>query len=211
MRWFRDRSDKVVRLTRHSALAEVEAYWDALRETRAVPSRSEIDPRGIQRALPNAFILEQIAPSFARIRVAGSQLNDLMGMETRGMPVSSLFQPEARGELARTLNKVFDMPARARISLRGQPGFGKPELVAQMLLLPMMDDFGDVTRILGCVAYDGAIGQTPRRFSIDSVVLTPASALCEEEPQVAVPQTAAEKAPAPKGRAHLRLVVENGA
>ena len=37
--------------TGYAALSQVEAYWEALRGTRLMPRRSEIDPRGIEQAL----------------------------------------------------------------------------------------------------------------------------------------------------------------
>ena len=40
---------------KHPALSQVEAYWEGLRGTRTAPLRSEVDPRGIDRALENAF------------------------------------------------------------------------------------------------------------------------------------------------------------
>ncbi len=69
--------------TLFSQINEVEAYWYGLRSGRVVPFRSEIDPRGIERALPYTFILERIAPGLARFRLAGSHLNDLLGMSAR--------------------------------------------------------------------------------------------------------------------------------
>ena len=82
------------------ALREVEAYWSGLRDGRAMPARADVDPRGIQSALEYAFILERIAPGVARFRVAGMHLNDLMGMEVRGMPLTAMFVPEGRKEIS---------------------------------------------------------------------------------------------------------------
>ena len=67
--------------TQFPAINEVEAYWEGLRMGRTVPMRSEIDPRGIERALEFTFILERIAPGLARFRLSGMHLNDLLGME----------------------------------------------------------------------------------------------------------------------------------
>lgn len=79
----------------------VEHYWHELATARGeVPLRSEIDPRSIENALEYAFLAERIAPGLAKLRVAGAHLNDLMGMETAGMPLSTLFTPAARETLA---------------------------------------------------------------------------------------------------------------
>lgn len=152
--------------SRHPAIREVEAYWQALRAGRLVPRRSEVDPRGIERALEFAFILERIAPGIARLRIAGSHLSDLMGMEVRGMPVSALFTPEGRNLCGEVLEQVFEDPATAELTLEAERGIGKPAIDAKMLLLPMKSDLGDISRALGVFSTQGAIGRTPRRFEI---------------------------------------------
>eukprot|EP00903_Cladosiphon_okamuranus_P018536 g17059.t1 len=66
---------------RFQPIKEVEAYWQAIRAGRLVPRRSDIDPRGIERALEFAFVAERIATGLGRLRIAGSHLTDLLGME----------------------------------------------------------------------------------------------------------------------------------
>ena len=154
---------------RYRALAEVRAYWEALRKGRAVPARSEVDPRGIENALEYAFIAERIAPGMVRFRLAGMHLNDLMGMEVRGMPLSSFFVPEARKKLGDVLEAVFQGPEAAEITLAGETGIGKPPLTGRLLLLPLKSDLGDVNRMIGCLVSDGQIGRSPRRFQIGAV------------------------------------------
>ena len=46
--------------TGYSAMAQVEAYWHALRGNRQMPKRSEIDPRGIEDALED--LVKRIPP-----------------------------------------------------------------------------------------------------------------------------------------------------
>lgn len=154
-------------------IAQVEAYWDALRGARLVPDRSEVDPRGIERALEYAFILEQVAPGVGRLRIAGGHLSDLLGMEVRGMPLSAFFVPEARVDLASTLEQVCSTPSVVTLSLQAETGIGKPALDARLLLLPMTDAFDRVTRILGCLDSQGAVGRAPRRFAITARRLRP--------------------------------------
>lgn len=154
------------------ALAEVRAYWEALAAGRMVPPRAEVNPRGIARALDTAFILERIAPSIARFRLAGSHLNDLVGMEVRGMPLTALFTPRARQRLASQLEAVFQGPSILEMGLVGEAGYGKPRLEARLLILPLTSDLGDVSRALGCCVAEGEIGRTPRRFEIVTERLT---------------------------------------
>ena len=175
-----------------SALSQVEAYWEALRGTRLMPQRSEIDPRGIESALEYTFVLERIAPGMARIRIAGSHLSDLMGMEVRGMPLTSLIAPSGRRQINDLIEDVCQRPAVCEIRLSAEMTTTKPHLDARMLLLPMKSDLGDVSRILGCLVARGDIGLTPRRFDIVGSKIQPISAA-----SMAPTPPAPDQAPAP--------------
>lgn len=157
---------------RFPVINEVHAYWEALRNGRPLPLRSEVDPRGIERALENAFVLERIAPGMARFRLAGMHLNDLMGMEVRGMPLTAFFTPKAREEMTRVLEAVFSGPEIVELTLTAEIGIGKPAIEGKLLILPLRSDLGDITRALGCFATIGAVGRSPRRFEITSVKTT---------------------------------------
>lgn len=151
------------------AVNVIDAYWSALAAQSGpdkVPLRSQIDPRGIGTSLANAFILEQVAPGIARFRLAGSHLADLMGMEVRGMPLTAMFLPEARDTVARVLDAAFSTPACATLVLTGQHGLGRAPLEARMTLLPLRDEEGRVSRVLGGIEAKGVIGRQPRRFTI---------------------------------------------
>ncbi len=150
------------------APAQVEAYWERLRNSRIMPARSDVDPRGIAGALENAFILERVARGVGRFRLAGMHLNDVLGMEVRGMPLTALILPESREEMGCALAAVFDEPAVVRLNLTSDSGLGRAPMEARMVLLPLRSDLGDVSRVLGCFVADGKIGRAPRRFGITS-------------------------------------------
>lgn len=152
----------------YAPLSQVEAYWDALRAGREMPKRAEIDPRGIESALEYAFILERVAPGVARMRIAGSHLHDIMGMEARGMPLTSFFEHEVRTRVAGLLEEVFQTPGTAEIVMQSAGSLGQPALEARMILLPLKSDLGDVSRILGCLVCVGELGDVPRRFDVHS-------------------------------------------
>lgn len=147
-------------------LREVEAYWELLRNGRLVPERSEVDPRGFPGALAHSFLLERIAPGLARIRLTGRHMSDLMGVDMQGLPLTSLFLPEARPAIIEVLSAVFEEPAVARLGLSSAGGIGRRPLEARLLVLPLRDEFGDVARAIGCLVAEGPVGRTPRRFSI---------------------------------------------
>lgn len=222
---------------RHLApLREVEAYWYGLKTGDDVPNRSDVDPRGMEGALEYAFLAERIAPTMIKMRVAGTHLSDVMGMAVAGMPLSAFFTPDARLDLAKAVVRLFDGPCVLRLTLRGESGFGKPDLSGDLLLMPLRSDMGDVTRVLGCLVTQGQLGRTPRRFEIIDVQETRTSDSAPETRSTPAGQTAATPSrvftPPPKrnepphlaepvtpfrrtgdqaqGKApHLRLVVSN--
>jgi hypothetical protein len=170
---------QVVQLLQHEPAApdrvvrELHSYWTSLRKGRAIPARADVDPRGIARSLDYAFILERIAPGAARIRLAGRHLIDLMGMEVRGMPICSVLNGSSRGRLSDVLETVFKAPQIAHLHLRARSDYARPQLTAQMLLLPLRSDLGDVTRVLGCLVAEGELGVAPRRFDLLSDTVMP--------------------------------------
>lgn len=159
---------------------EVEAYWHGLRGDDVVPLRSSVDPRGIERALEYAFVVERIAPGVARFRLAGTHLNDVIGMEVRGMPVTAFFTPAHRKLVAGAVEEVFSGPKIAELTLSAERGIGKPPMDAKLILLPLRSERGDISRALGCLVSIGQIGRTPRRYDVDATRLVPLS----QEPQL---------------------------
>lgn len=207
-------------LNGYAPLSLVEAYWDALRAGREMPKRAEIDPRGIENALEYAFILERIAPGVARMRIAGTHLHDIMGMEARGMPLTAFFEHDCRARVAGLLEEVFQKPAAAEVAMHSTASLGQPAVDARMILLPLKSDLGDVSRILGCLVTQGELGAVPRRFDLKTVNLRtlgkqplaapkPVEAPREfaEAPESFVEKKTVDKAP--KRPAYLRLV-KNG-
>jgi len=203
--------------SRFQPLREVEAYWQAIRAGRLVPRRSDIDPRGIERALEFAFVAERIAPGLGRLRIAGSHLTELLGMEVRGMPLTAFFATDSRNRISDVLEEVFNAPATAEIVLSGERGIGKPALEARMILLPLKSDLGDISRVLGCLVTKGDVGRSPRRFDITDVKITPllgdafrddTGAEVEATPVPGMAEDASpfEPAPKPTARPYLRLV-----
>ena len=204
-----------------AVLDQMRSYWQGLRRGSALPVRDALDPRGMADALDATFLLERIAPGLARFRIAGMHVHDLMGLDVRGMPLSSLFDPAARSRLAEGLESVFAAPATLEMWLEGERGIGRPALEGRMLLLPLNDAQGNTTMALGCLALAGGMGRAPRRFAITRHLhdtLTPQAA-------PPIPRTSGEHASdfaplpalrkiaqihplrtAPRAKGHLRLV-----
>ncbi len=154
---------------RFDAVEILETYWQSLHDGRTLPRRAQIDPRDLGSVLEYAFILERIAPGVGRFRLAGNHLTELMGLEVRGMPATAIFLPEARREIAQVFEKTCQQPAISVLDVAAAAGLGRAALRGQMLLTPLLDEAGHVSRVLGCVQASGSIGRQPRRFSITGV------------------------------------------
>jgi hypothetical protein len=209
-------SSKAPDAVRFPAMAQLRAYWHALCDAPGVPPlRSRIDPRGIADALDQTFLIERVAPGIARFRLAGMHLADVMGMDARGMVVSTLFDTGSRAELATALEAVFIRPAMVEIAMEAERGLGRPALEARMLLLPLRGDDSKVSLALGCLATDGMIGRAPRRFATARRTITPLTTTpvlpemehgMAEAPAPFVPPPLPPSPPTTRSRAHLRLV-----
>jgi hypothetical protein len=153
-----------------AGIAMVRAYWEALRRDGGIPARSEIDPRGISAALDRVFLAERIAPGLAQIRIAGSALSDIAALDPRGLPLSCLFAPDARSRLAAVVERVFNAPLAADLTMDAVREFGRPALEGRLLMLPLCDAGGGRTLLIGCLELQGEIGRSPRRFDIRRAV-----------------------------------------
>lgn len=155
---------------RHDPIVQqVIAYWEALRGGRPAPLRAEIDPRGIEPALDRVFLAERLAQGIGRFRLSGMALNDLMGMEVRGMPLTTLILPDARARFSEALEQVFQGASRCTMRLEAARGLGRPALAGELLLLPLGNDRGENPLVLGCLAMEGTIGRAPRRMAISAI------------------------------------------
>lgn len=155
-------------MTDPMALAELERYWAGLAPAGQVPRRSDIDPAALRGLIEDCMMLERVAPGVARVRVAGQRINDLSGYDLRGMPLSVMFTPQARATLTRAVERAFHGPAIVEVPLRSHGGLTQPALDGRLILLPLKDGFGRVTRCLAALVASGRRGKGGRRFEIDT-------------------------------------------
>lgn len=169
--------DKVVSMGRFrnkvslSPMRQAEAYWQALRQGDDVPNRSQVDPRGLENILSQTFIVERIAPGIARFRLAGQKVNEMAGMEVRGMPLSAFFTPDARKQLSAAMEHMFEAPAIVELSLQTESTRNHGAREAHILLLPLRSDLGDISRALGVFVSEGNPNGLSQRFSITDIDL----------------------------------------
>ncbi|WP_103333604.1 PAS domain-containing protein [Pseudotabrizicola formosa] len=184
-------------------IAQLRAYWEALRTGDDPPRRDRVDPRGLSDALEHSFLVERIASGIARFRIAGMIYNDLMGLDVRGMPLSCLFLGQSRDRLPLDLERVFRTPSILTLELRAESTLMRSPLSGRMQILPMLDQKGEATLAIGCLDLVGTIGRAPRRFEITQGAQEPLSS------GVPVQDYSAATPPPPRARPgvpHLRLV-----
>ena len=146
-------------------------YWENLRADRLAPARSEIDPRKIKGTLEHTFILETVSNGPPRFRLAGIEVCDLLGMELRGMPAHALIEDVERDGFNETLALVLKTPHIVELRLEGQIAGGR-FVQGRMILLPLQDENGQMTRILGAATLDQELLRPPVRFSITRRTVT---------------------------------------
>lgn len=207
-------------MTNPTALSELERYWSSLPKTRGVPARKDVDPVAMAGLLEDSFILERVAPGVARIRVAGRNMAKLIGMEPRGLPLTALFIPTSRAAMAGYIESAFTGPSIVELPLEAPRAVGQPKLDGKILLLPLRDDHGRISRMLGVLVMSGRRGAGGRRFviadtsaprvdpifglhAVETPATAPRRANLRPVTQTEGPNQKAKDAPA------LRLVVSN--
>jgi hypothetical protein len=171
--------------------SQVRAYWEALRTKGAIPERAALDPRGLAGVLDRVFLAERIGRGLLQVRIAGSALAEIAGIDLRGLPLSCLFAPEARPGLADVVEAVAAGSRLAELDLGSDRGTGAA--VARLLLLPLADG-PDRRLVLGCLGHAGL----PARAKLQILRHS-------EERLDLPPATPAPAAPVPRHR-HLTLV-----
>ena len=191
-----------------ACLNTIEDYWNALFRASHLPLRRDVDPVAIDDALPSTFLVQRVAPGVARLRVSGQRVNACLGMDAQGMPLSTFFLPHARADLTRALEQMFMTPALVELPIASPRSIGRRLLRGRLLLLPLADDQGQVSRALGALWVQGDLGRGPRRFEIAARArrFQP----IDQRPQLAeVAGDAPRKRPATSLRPALKLVVDN--
>jgi len=164
---------------KNPVLLELLAHWETLRGGHLAPFRRDVDPRAIENVLEYAFILEQPEVGPARFRIAGMRLCDLMGMELRAMPATSIIAEPCRARFAKGLARQFTTPEIVELTVATpcpaaakNHSDGRADITGDMLLLPLKNDEGLINRILGCCVMEDRLFVPPQRLSITARKVT---------------------------------------
>ena len=135
-------------MMKHKTIQALFDYWNTLRAGRPAPLRSEIEPGAIRRVLPHVFILEREDASNYRFRLAGTGLCGVYGMEFRGHNLLSMWQDDCHESLKQALDEVVT-GANAVIVEYTAATNDHREATFEMILLPLAQENGAITRVLG--------------------------------------------------------------
>jgi len=224
---YKSRFEKIGHKMSDPILDGLRTYWENLRAGRVAPYRSEIDPREFKHALENMFILEIVGDKNIRVRLAGMKMCEMMGMEVRGMSPRAFMMPGDRSNFDEAILDVVAKPTVTEfvmetVDYNGHSG------TAYVLMMPLRSDFGEITRILGCITDTGDAYEAPVRMRITRMKSEPIQFdQAADEAKIAgfaerkqsfvdkndrpalstIPGGAAEKPkPGKRNRSHLRVV-----
>lgn len=82
-------------------------YWNRLRNGRAAPKRTEIEPADIKSLLGDTFILERDMRGEAIFRLAGTRICATFGRELKGFALASIWRDNDRRMISRLVDSVF--------------------------------------------------------------------------------------------------------
>jgi len=95
---------KIAAMVTTKACRDLADYWAGLCPPGGLPLRAEVDPGAIRSLLPYLYILELIGGGAVTVRLAGTALRRLYGLEMTGRDMLELVRPEHRAiRLWRTL------------------------------------------------------------------------------------------------------------
>ncbi len=132
----------------HQTVQALVNYWNDLRGSRPAPLRSEIEPRDLKRILPHVFILERNDRWTYRFRLAGTGLCNVYGMEFRRHNMAALWQDDSQQEILKVLNEVTGKGTVGFIEYTAETPDNR-QVAMEMVFLPLAQDNGAVTRVLG--------------------------------------------------------------
>jgi hypothetical protein len=130
-------------------------YWRRCARSSAAPSYNDIDPVSIPfHLLPGISIIEAGEGLMAmRYRLAGTRVREIYGVEVTGRAVFDLDFAAKNDYWRAAYRQVIVDRIPMQGAVRG-PVARRDHLVLLWLRLPLIDDFGNIKRVLG---YDAAL------------------------------------------------------
>ncbi len=178
-------------------------YWRTIKGTGAAPARRAVNPRDLRGVLPYIFLADAVSPDVTAFRLAGTGLCERYGRELRDHNLQTMWTPSDRVSLRGLIARVLREPAPGLAAFRAET-IDRRAVAGEMLLLPLLDQDGAPTKLLGSVfatESTASIGDRPlvhqrlEGTSLLDIIAEPAP-----EPEHPAP-------PALRRKGHLSLVV----
>ena len=128
-------------------------YWNALRNGRPVPRRSDVDPAHLRAVLAHVLLLDRLSPDQTVFRLAGTAVCQAFGRELRDHSFLSLWDATHRGLIASALSVTHAKAAPILLRCRGH-ALGQPAQRGEWLMLPLVDDGGQAVKLLASFAFE---------------------------------------------------------
>ncbi len=87
-------SAEIAAMVQTKACGDLVDYWQHLRGSRRLPRRTEVDPAAIVPLLPYLYLIEMQATGGILVRLAGTALRQLYGIEMTGHDMIDLAPPD---------------------------------------------------------------------------------------------------------------------
>lgn len=136
---------------KHQSTRLVFDYWNRKRGVRVAPSRDDINPAEIRRALSDTFMLAADFTGQLRFRLAGTRVCALFNREVKGEVFADLWNDESRNSVNELLEIVSDEAVGVVAGLTAHTEDGAKADV-EMLLLPLAPVGYSRVRAIGVLA-----------------------------------------------------------
>jgi len=136
---------------KHSSIRELFDYWNARRDRRPAPERTDIEPGAIRRVLADTFILSFDPRAGHPFRIAGTRVCALFGRELKGDAFLDLWSADSRSDVRTLVAIVAEETVGVVASVAGA-GLGHASLGLELLLLPLSHHGRSDARVLGALA-----------------------------------------------------------
>jgi hypothetical protein len=164
-------------------------YWCSLSRDGELPFRRQVEPRLIKPVLPYTFILQRFDDEHIVYRLAGTELCHLFGREFRDQNFLHMWDGSHRRAVRALIDQMFTDDNAAVVSFTAET-MDQMQYPCELLLLPMLDEEGAPTRILGAaIPLGSTAGLGSRKFVSQTIS---ALNLYDDEAQPLTPRVASQ-------------------
>ena len=135
---------------REMITADLYAYWNRIRGSRAAPTRADINPGDIPHILADAFMIDLDPAKDFPLRLCGARIDALWLKNQKGNAFLDFWRPDARRTVAAALLTAIDAAAPFAGRARARAP-GHCDIDMEFLLLPVRKTNSAPARIFGAL------------------------------------------------------------